>query len=1319
MANMLISGAINIGVGLLLNYLFAPKQPDVVQEGPRLQDLSVSSSTYGQAIPINEGTIRLPGNVIWSPGIREVAHSETQEAGGPFKGGGGGGSVTTNTYTYFVHLAIAFGEGVAEDVLKMWADGKLIYDKTGNSPLAISKVPTFRFYPGNEEQMPDPLIESFVGEGLTPAYRGLCYIVFEDLPLADFGNRIPNITAEISYKVQRTSPFNTLVELPGSNIPGSASGADISSHMFIHPFTDELYMLKGGSGGVSRSSVADMSMIILRDGTGLSPIGMNYGGNDHIYMQLDEANYSGYRKIEPNGMQQVAQLAGSGSLGSVTDPFTFSNPTSIGVISVGFPEAGIEPVDIIVVSFRSILGNGGMALYQDNRDGTFRHILTDLTVDIGRGGPVIQDLKNKRIFFTQESDALTELYEVIVEFNQDGLLGPEVTFPKVEKRGSYAKGGVDLAGTSDIDGWCVLPEENALILSNGLSMIKVDMSEGNILAKNLTLGFLSWNNWSNNGMFAFPNGFTGNTVGGGFIHIIRTADLTLLKSQSLTGVFPDNRESCYPRAAYDPRNHSIIFSRVHASDVSENRVVRLLLDRATGLGTPLSDVVARICRRVGLSDDEFDVTDLVDETVLGFSITRQGSARVALESLMRAHLFEGAESDWKIKFVRRGKEPVLTLDPNYVGRIGTDAREEWVKEIRTQEVELPERFNIRYIDKLSDYQQGLQFDRRILLPTPAMHSRSEVTLELPEVFEPTTAKQLAQRWLYISWAERARFESGMAWKYLRLDPTDVVILPYQGDLRRLRMARMEIGADFSVEFNATQEDARANESDLVGDGGSGHIPQEIPSGFPTKLHLMDLPLLTAADSGLGEFSRGYFAAAGWDGTWPGALLFTSLDNGQTFVEIGSAALECAWGNIIGAIPDPENTVTWDESATITVMVRRGANRFVNSTDLEVLNGANAIAVLGLNGPEIIQFVNATQTGPNTFQLTRLLRGRRGTDTPDLTNNHLTGETFVLLEPGRIYRFQIPLDRLNKSLQWRGVTLNTMIEDAPTTFQTFTGQDLVPYAPANLRATRSPDLVVSWDRRTRFNGELRDGTGDVPLNEAEEKYDYEMEFNGKIIKSGTVTSPTVTLPLSEWTGALQKESGETPMPNADFEESAAWVLNGASYTTSVTEGVTLTPQRGTRFLYMGESNLDTTTAVQTYDLTANGYKPDELDALTPEIVLKFYSAEVRAAQTEFVRVTLEILSDTDVVLALKDTGNVHPGVDDAWVEQVFNFGTWPLGGRKIRITLMGFRAGFGLDTPETCFDNVRLMLGTGIPPIKVRVWQVSEEVGRGRMAEAWV
>ncbi len=65
---------------------------------------------------------------------------------------------------------------------------------------------TTRFYAGDEDQTADPLIEEIEGAGNTPAYRGLAYIVFEDMPLADFGNRIPQLQFEIIRSISAGNP---------------------------------------------------------------------------------------------------------------------------------------------------------------------------------------------------------------------------------------------------------------------------------------------------------------------------------------------------------------------------------------------------------------------------------------------------------------------------------------------------------------------------------------------------------------------------------------------------------------------------------------------------------------------------------------------------------------------------------------------------------------------------------------------------------------------------------------------------------------------------------------------------------------------------------------------------------------------------------------------------------------------------------------------------------------------------------------------------------------------------------------------------------
>lgn len=158
--------------------------------GPRLADLGVQTSTYGKMIPIVYGSMRIAGNIIWSMPIKETATTTTSSAGGGGKGGGGKVSQTSTTYSYSVTLAVAICEGPVDQVLRVWADAKQI---------DLSQY-TVRIYKGDESQLPDSLIQSIEGTGVTPAFRGLAYVVFEDFPMEAYGNRIPNFTFEVKKK---------------------------------------------------------------------------------------------------------------------------------------------------------------------------------------------------------------------------------------------------------------------------------------------------------------------------------------------------------------------------------------------------------------------------------------------------------------------------------------------------------------------------------------------------------------------------------------------------------------------------------------------------------------------------------------------------------------------------------------------------------------------------------------------------------------------------------------------------------------------------------------------------------------------------------------------------------------------------------------------------------------------------------------------------------------------------------------------------------------------------------------------------------------
>ncbi len=153
------------------------------REGARVANLAVQSAAYGEPLPRLYGRMRVAGNLVWTAGIKESRK----------RTGGGKSGPATNNYSYSSSFAVIVAARTIVRVDRIWADGKVLRASDGT----LNFPATIRTYHGAEDQPVDPLIAAAEGVANAPAYRGRAYVVFEDLPLADYGNRIPNLTFEV------------------------------------------------------------------------------------------------------------------------------------------------------------------------------------------------------------------------------------------------------------------------------------------------------------------------------------------------------------------------------------------------------------------------------------------------------------------------------------------------------------------------------------------------------------------------------------------------------------------------------------------------------------------------------------------------------------------------------------------------------------------------------------------------------------------------------------------------------------------------------------------------------------------------------------------------------------------------------------------------------------------------------------------------------------------------------------------------------------------------------------------------------------------
>lgn len=223
--------AVGSAIGAALgSAMFPPKMPG--QEGPRLNDNQPLTSTYGASIPIPYGTVAMNGNVIWSAGLREVRTRK--------KVGSGKAKTKITVYTYYADFAVGLCEGEINCIRRVWLDTDLVYDASSADAKVIAANAKFlsrhTLYSGSETQLPDPTIEAQVGAGNAPAYRGLAYLVFNDLLLTAYGNRLPNVRVELVkadlYYTSEPYPIHVLETL--------TSGADWVSAMTWLPPNDSL-----------------------------------------------------------------------------------------------------------------------------------------------------------------------------------------------------------------------------------------------------------------------------------------------------------------------------------------------------------------------------------------------------------------------------------------------------------------------------------------------------------------------------------------------------------------------------------------------------------------------------------------------------------------------------------------------------------------------------------------------------------------------------------------------------------------------------------------------------------------------------------------------------------------------------------------------------------------------------------------------------------------------------------------------------------------------------------------------------------------------
>ncbi len=420
-----------------------------------------------------------------------------------------------------------------------------------------------------------------------------------------------------------------------------------------------------------------------------------------------------------------------------------------------------------------------------------------------------------------------------------------------------------------------------------------------------------------------------------------------------------------------------------------------------------------------------------------------------------------------------------------------------LRKTRRQEVELPARLNVVYLNLGTDYQQGVQSARRM-----TGSSGETVNVEAPIALSDAKAKAVADLILYNAWTERTQFSFTTTRKYAWLEPTDVIAVGGY----TVRLTGKEELADGSIRWTAVAENA-ALYAQAAASAPAQSTAQSIALAGPTNLQLLDIALLRDVDDAPGF----YAAAAGYLAGWNGAVLYKSSDGGASYAPVSSFTTGASLGTAKSALGNFLGGNTWDETNTVTVQLSSGSLASATATD--VLNGANA----ALLGSEIIQFRVATLNADGTYTLSGLLRGRKGSEWA--MGSHASGERFVLLSAASLQRITVNSAEIGRTRHYKGVSIGATLAEASAQAFTLGAVALEPLSAVHLGGGRNAagDVTLKWVRRTRTGGEWRDYV-DAALGEASESYEVEIWDAGYTTLKRTIAG--LTTPTTTYTSAQQ-------------------------------------------------------------------------------------------------------------------------------------------------------------------------------------------------------
>lgn len=533
----------------------------------------------------------------------------------------------------------------------------------------------------------------------------------------------------------------------------------------------------------------------------------------------------------------------------------------------------------------------------------------------------------------------------------------------------------------------------------------------------------------------------------------------------------------------------------------------------------LQQVVTSLMTYAGYSPGWYDVSMLPNKPI-HFTVNGTISVRTLLNNLALAYQFDIVPSGGTVKFIPKYQGVTRVLTVADLGHTSSDSLSgpAHYTAKRAQGIDLPRSASMNYYSSSLDHNVFTQVST-----IETFADGQDVKVDVPFMMDDAEAKRVTETALTNAHIEQQQYTFTTDYNNMDLEPGDIINIPLDnGATANVRIIQMNEVEDGILEFTAVLADynnisyvasptpATTPPAQTTNNVSSVGYSQTLFIEVPPLNDAETLPRVMAAIHGYGEPG------------WPGAVLYRSVDGGATYNTVLTSFRTPTIGMAAIATPAPQDYHVWDTTTTISVTLKQGT--LSNSTDLAVQNGTNWCMV----GEEVIGFVNATLTGANTYTLSRLLRGRVGTEVK--CTIHQANELFVMLDDQLTI---IPVDYadINKTVKYKTVTVGSDISKATAFDVRPFGLNMRPWAVAQPNAVKqgNGDWYITWIERPRYNNSLRDYT----------EITHDSDWSGfavAILDAGSAVKRTFTTVDKFLTYTVAQQTADFGAPQANLKAS---------------------------------------------------------------------------------------------------------------------------------------------------------------------------------------